>query len=491
MALGGVLDLLKRNTIWLYTAEILPRIVGLFVVPIWSARVAPEEYARWILALTSTEILLQVGGLGFESFLTKVLYRYHDTRAQRYFGMGGTLTLGFTAVCACGMAAFSPSLSRSIIGNSARTDLFAVLGVYILAAQFTNLAILYLGSRVQYSAYFVVVMSRWFFNLALLLIFLLIYKQGFYSWVWAAVGAELLLLPITVYQLREVRWRWWGRHMLRFAFRFSLPSLATNALSWGQSRVGRYVVSFAGMGAGLGLYGVAQNFAQNYGGVVRPTKIVALRILGHSLEADADSPYYLEFFHGFACVALSVAFLVALFLGDVMKLFIVPAYYGATVAVPSLVFTLYLQEVYSLYHSLMFRYFKVWFHLWATIIGFPTVMAATLILVPIYGFLGAAFAQLMGALAMVIFAHRYATGVSQRDFRFGEKAAFTLGAFVLAGLAEALALPLFPRMILAVGALTPYLLFHWRRRTELFPIATGVTDTEALASTSAALSRPT
>jgi O-antigen/teichoic acid export membrane protein len=476
MAFTGVMQLMKRNTAWLYAGEILPRIVSLFIVPIWSSRVVPEEFARWVLALTSTEIFIELGGLGLATFLTKVLYRYHDERAQRYFGMGARVLLITTGLGASIMAVSSPWLSRLIIGSDVRTDLFMYLAIYVVAAQFTNLAVLYLGSRVQYDygPFFLMGMLRWLFSTGLLLLFLLVWRQGFYSWVWASVGTEVLLIPISAYHLRHVQWRWRNRHMLRFALRFSLPTVATNLLSWGQNRVGRYVVSFSGPAAGVGLYGIAQNFSQHYGAVVRPAKIVALRILGHALEEDPHSPYYLEFFHGFACLALSIAFLLAMFLGDIMKLFVAQAYWGAAISVPPLVFMFYMSEMYSLYHSLMFRYFKAWFTFWGMLVAFVSVTTATVLLVPSLGFFGAALAQLIGNTAMVVFAHWYATSVSRRAFRFGEKTVFTAVALILSLLCERMAFSTISKIAMAFTVLTPYLLLHWHHRRNLFPVAAGM-----------------
>lgn len=476
MKRARLLQVMTKNTTWLYVAEALPRLASLFVVPIWSARVAPEEYARWILALTSAELAIDIGGLGFASFLTKVLYRYHDERAQRYFGMGASVVLGATAVMAALVAVCSPWLSQVVIGGRVRHDLFAWLGLYMLLAQVTNLAIVYQSTLVRYGAYFVLVTLRWICNAGLLLFYLLVHGQGFYSWVWAWLGTEALLLPVSMYQLREVQWGWWRRRMLTFAFRFSLPSLATTGLASGQSRVGRYLLSFAGVTTGLGLYGIAQNVARNYGAVVRPTKLVAVRLLGHALEERAESPHYLEFFHGFACLALSVAFLLSLFLGDLMKLFVSPAYWGATAALPFLIFALYLEEMCTLYQSLMFRYFKVWFPFLGSLVAFPIVIAATIALVPRVGFLGAALAQLAGAAATLVFSQWYANRVSARPFRFVEKVAFTLGVLLLAVIVQVWVLSIFQKTILAITVLSWYLLFHWRRRTVLFPLAARMTS---------------
>lgn len=457
-----------RNTAWLYAAEALPRVGALVIVPIWSARVRPEEYANWVLALTSVELLLEFGGLGLGSYLTKVLYRYRDRRGEEYYVLGFALAIAATVVVATLAGAFSSWLAPVLIGGEVRNDLFVWLGLYLVLAQWTNLTLLYLGARIRYRPYFLLQSLRWLVNAGCLLFFLLGRDQGFYSWVWAAVIAEAVVASVAVRWL-PLRWRF-RRRMLDFALRFSLPSLSTSLLGWGQARVGRYVLSFAGLSAGVGLYGIAQNFATNYGAILRPAKIVAMRFMGRALEDDANSPYFVEFFHGFVSVALAVAMVTGLFLGDVMKLFVSGTYHGAAAAVPLLVFTLLAQEVYSVYHSLMFRYFKVWFHLVGVTIGFPVVTGATLLLVPRFGFIGAVIAQLAGALAMLVFAHRYTMSVTRRDFRVGEKIAFGAAGLALVVVAEMAALSLSAKGAVAIAALGGYGWLHWHRRHRLFPL---------------------
>lgn len=474
MSRGKFLQRVKTNAGWLYAAEFLPRVGSLFIVPIWSVRVAPADYARWILTLTAAELLLQLGGLGFGTFLTKVIYRYRDERAERYFGMGAVVMLGATALWGLAIAMSSRWLSPLMVGAGVRADLCVFLGVYLVCAQVTNIAILYLGSSVQYARYCLLLSCRWVFNTGLFLFFLLFKGQGFYSWVWAAVGTEVLLLPVCAFQLRPV-WSQWGnrRRMLRFSFRFSLPSLWTDLVAWGQGRIGRYVLSFSGLGAGLGLYGMADRFAQNYAGLIRPTKVVTLRLLGHRLEDDADSPDFLKFFHLFACLALALAFLTALFLGDVAKLFMAPGYHGSVAALPPLIFGLYLVETYSLYDTLMFRYFKVWFHFYGMVVAFVAITVTTIVLVPVMGFLGAAVANLIGAVAMMIFAHRYVVRVSPRPFRLMEKMGFAVLAFALALAADRGQWTIATKAVVALAALAPYSFYYWRHRAIFFPSMSG------------------
>lgn len=470
-------QLLRRfgvNAAWLYGAETLPRFVSLLVVAVWSKRVAPESYGIWLIAQASMELVLQASQLGFGVYLTKVLYRYHDQRAEEYFGFGGMTVMKTTVVAVAAMAAASHVLTRYLLGAEVRPDLFAWLAVYGVCAQFNNLAVQYLGSRVDYRSYFSLLMGRWAGNTGLLLVALLVFDQGFYSFVWAALGSEALLVPLAAYHMRAVRWRWRGRHLERFAWRFSLPQLTTDLLSWGEARVGRYVLAFAGLGTSVGLLGVAQNFSQVYGAAVRPAKIVAQRLVGHALEADAESPLYLEFFHLYSCVSLLCAFGLSLFLGDMVRMFTAKSYGGAIVALPVLLFTLYFQELYSLYHSLAFRYFKVWFHIWGTAIGFPVVAAATILMIAPFGFVGAALALLVGAIARALYAHWYCARVSHRQFRLVEKLAFATAAFGISQVAVVQELSLAAR-VAAAGLFTAvYLWVHWRRRHTVFPIASGM-----------------
>ncbi len=478
---GGALGRLKANSLWLYATELLPRIGTLFIVPLWSARVRPEEFAHWVLVLTGVEISLLMGNMGLSTFLVKVLYRYRDERAQKYFGMGVSLIMGATVILAMFFALGSPWLTRLMVGAGVRQDLFVFLGIYVVLTQFNNLAILYIQTRVRYRSNFVVVFSRWIINTGIFLCCLLIFHQGFYSWVWAALGNEMLSLPFSLYLLRSVPWRHWKRRMALFAFRFSSPTLANELLNWVQNRTGRYALGYSGLGAGLGLFGVAQSFSQNFGGMVRPIKLVSSNILGAALEDDENNPHFMEFFHGFSCLAMSVALGSALFFPDVMRWLMSPSYWPAARALPALVFALYMGEMFTLYHSLMFRYFKVWFDFSRTILTFPVVVLLTLLLVPLWGFLGAALALMVGAGTMWAFAHFYSIRVTRRRFLFAEKSLCAAIMFLVAQGAVFFEVSLSFRAGLAALVLIPFWIWHWVRRDLLFPTLSARLGWSALA----------
>lgn len=466
----GFVRTLKRNSLFLYIAEIIPRLGAMVIVPLWSARISPLEYGKWVLALTGTEIILAVGNLGLISYMIKVLYRYHDDRANAYFGMSLSIIMAMTSGIAATAACFSPWLSRVLVGSSVRPDLFVYLAIFLVGVQLNNMSIVYVQNRLQYGSSLWLVLFRWTVNMTVMLYCLIIRHQGFYSWVWASLASEVSTLPLSLYFLRHVKWTYFNRRMLSFAFRFSLPTMATQVLGWGQSRVGRYILSMSQLGSAVGLFGVSQNFSQNYGAVVRPVKSVAQQILGHRLEADADSPEFMEFFHFFCCLGLAVAFLSGMFFRDIMKLLIAPAYWGARAALPALVFGLYMEEIFTLYHSLMFRYFKVWFDFSRTLIVFPAVTLATLLLVSRLGVVGAALAQMLGAGIMWLFAHLYAKKVTVRNFRFRHHVGVTAMAFLIAELAYVLRFSLGIRLVVASVALGPYLLYYWRVRQRVFPL---------------------
>src|ERR1041385_618526 len=141
---------LRRNSFFLYTAEIVPRLGALFIVPIWSARIVPAEYARWVLSLTTVEIILGMSDLGLLNFMIKVLFRYHDNRVQKYFGLAAKMVMACTSVVALLMAIFSSPLSHLMVDAHVRPDLFRFLAVYLLFAQFNNHAISYVQYQIQY-----------------------------------------------------------------------------------------------------------------------------------------------------------------------------------------------------------------------------------------------------------------------------------------------------------------------------------------------------
>src|SRR5262249_27920885 len=134
------LQTLRRNSIFLYAAEIVPRLGSLVIVPIWSSRIPPAEYARWVLSLTATEIMLSMSSLGFASYMVKVLYRYHDDRAQEFFALSMHVVMLCTLLLALVVAFVSPFLSRWLVDAKVPPSLFALLGIYLVFAQFNNQA---------------------------------------------------------------------------------------------------------------------------------------------------------------------------------------------------------------------------------------------------------------------------------------------------------------------------------------------------------------
>lgn len=413
---------------------------------------------------------MQIGTLGLTNYLVKILYRYHaGAKADKYYGGGVGVIMKITFLLAGAMALASSWMSRTLVDTGVNPHLFLLLAVYLVLAQYNNLAVLYLQTRVQYKFYFVMVISRWMFNMAVLMYGLLVAKVGFYSWVWAAMGGEIFIFPLSLYCLRHAIWSGFHAKLRQFAFRFSFPSLLMQIFGWGQSRVGRYVLSFSGLEASVGLYGVAQNFSQNYGAVVRPVKLVSSGLVSHALEDDAESPYFMEFYHGISCIALAVAFLCAMFLGDLMKLVIAPDYWKATLALPPLIFGLYMEEMFTVYHSLMFRYFKVWFDFMRTLIAFPVVALVTIVLVPRIGFVGAAFGQLIGGLAMWIYAHVYSQRVTRRPYRFGEKMFFMFSAYLITTIAQLVSISISVKLLCSSAYILIYGLFYWTHRNSLFP----------------------
>lgn len=257
--------------------------------------------------------------------------------------------------------------------------------------------------------------------------------------------------------------------MAIFALRFSGPQVPTQIAGALQTRASRYVLSWVGPPKDVGFFGVAQNFSQNYHFFTRPCKAVAIRILGHKLERDPNDPLYMEFFHGFSLSAGLVALTVAFFLGDAMRLFLAKSYHPATVAVPWLVFALYWEEVFSLYDSLMFRYYRVWFQFMANGIGFVCLLVGLLFLAPYGGLLGVALAQLVGSCGKLTFGHVYAHHVASRPFHLLGKVWVVFVGVVLVFMAQYFNLTLFHRIAVWATWTSLVSLWVWKQRHVLFP----------------------
>ncbi len=456
-----------RDSAWAYAADWAGAAIGLIVIPIWSRRVGPDDYARWLLVASAIEIIGFTGLLGLATFGMKVLYRYDDPAAPRHFGMIVATVIATTAVLVTGLTLLAPALAMPL---GLPTGALYAAGAIVLCKQVNDLAILFVGNRLEYQAYFVLTALRVSLNATFLLYFLLVRGQGFRSWIWAALLTEACLLLPSAYYLRAIRLHRKSVRLLKFGIRFSFPGFLMDMLGWGQSRLDRYLFASFGLMAPLGQFAVGQSVAATYGMVTRPAKVLAQRMVGRELERDRETPRYLEFFHAYGSLGIILAFATSLFLGDALSLLVAREYRGVRVIIPLLIFGLYCREVFSVYHSLMFRYLKAWFPLWGTGLGAVIVIGANILLIGPLGFVGAALAQVAGGLAIALFAHAYARRVSPRADGFAEKMLAAAAVCAITLVTEYFEVPVFDKLLLATAGVAGYSAILWRRRHVYFPL---------------------
>ena len=455
-----------KNSAWAYAADWAGAAIGLLVIPIWSRRVGPDEYARWLLVASAIEIIGVTGMLGLATFGTKILYRYDDPTAPRHFGVIVATVTAMTAALAGGLVLLAPMLATQLMMPA--IALYAA-GAIVLCKQVNDLAILFVGNRLNYRGYFVLTAVRVVLNAAFLLYFLLVRAQGFHSWIWAALLTEACVLLPAAYCLRVIRVERKSVRLLKFGIRFSVPGFLMDVLGWGQSRLDRYLFASFGLLAPLGQFAIGQSVAATYGTVTRPAKVLAQRMVGRELERDRETPRYLEFFHAYGSLGLILAFATSLFLGDVLSLLVAREYRQVRVIVPLLIFGMYCREIFSIYHSLMFRYLKAWFPLWGAAIGAVIVIGANILLIRPLGFVGAALAQVAGGLGIALFAHAYARRVSPRADGFGEKMLTAAAVCAIALLTEHFEVPVLDKLLLATVGIAGYSAVLWKRRRVYFP----------------------
>jgi O-antigen/teichoic acid export membrane protein len=180
----GRFQLFRKNAFWSYLGEIIPRIGGLVVVPIWSSRIQPAEFAKWILALGGVEMLLTLTGQVFGTFFMKTLYRFHDEKGEKYFGMGAMATMISTAFIAVIVFFSAEKLSDIWIGEPGYGVLLKIMAGYLIFSQFSRLVRLYLQYKVRFVQLFWVNLVLWASNIGIMLFFYWYLRKGISAGRW-------------------------------------------------------------------------------------------------------------------------------------------------------------------------------------------------------------------------------------------------------------------------------------------------------------------
>ena len=212
----------------------------------------------------------------------------------------------------------------------------------------------------------------------------------------------MCILPYIVFKA-GVRFRW---TMAKELLSFGLPNVSTFVSVWVLQLSDRYLLSILGSLAQAAGYSLAYNLGGVLGVVVLSPFTLAWPSAMFSIAKRSDSAsVFRVVFRWFSFVLLFAAYMLSLVSTSILRLFFPPAYQASAPIIPVIAMSIMFYGIYNIFMTGVSITRKTWFAVLLTSSAAIINVIANLILIPIYGAMGAAVSTLMAYFVLTVIAY--------------------------------------------------------------------------------------
>jgi O-antigen/teichoic acid export membrane protein len=402
---------LARHSAVYGVGSIASKLLAILLLPVYVRFLEPADYGAAEAILMLDLFVVAIVKLGLQNSMMRFWHQ------EREHGRGDTViratvtTMVVTSLLGAGvLLAFARPLAGLYLEDASRYQFIwiAAFGVVCTTIYSTLTSIYRLQQR---PATFLTVQL---INIALSATFTLVFVIALD---WNAAGLLLgnfmgtfAMIPVVGFMQRRYLVPSRGRGLLRPMLRFGLPTMPMAVANQGLTLIDRTVLAHVAGLTQVGLYALGSRFAQ-----VVMLMVVALQMswqpFAYSIKDDEEARRtYAEVMSWFVAGIGWLVVAASLLAEPVVRIITRPAYYDAAPVVPVLALAAGVYGVYFIAGIGALRVKKSGYHIVVAACALVTSLVANIVLVPMYGVMGAAVAALLanGVLSgtMVIRAQR-------------------------------------------------------------------------------------
>jgi len=465
--------LLKRffkETLIYGLSTYIQKFIGVFLLPLYTALLTPEDYGILDLLGTVAIISIYLVVSGTDSSLSYYYFRKEHLK-ERPVMVSSTLFIRITFAAAAFIlvGALSHKLTFLIFGKD--YSLFLILTGISLAVQsiysfFTDL----IRFEKRPWIFTWVSVSNLLINIGLNIYFILILKKGVWGAIMASVICYGIMAAFTIYYV-------FSRYGIHFSFSwakkilaYGSPLIGTAFAVWILTTTDRYFLAHYRNIADIGIYAVGFKLASFLGLVSGALQMAwSPYAMDIQYEPNAKKIYAKVFFIYFVVNILAV-FFISMFSIDLLKVFTQPAYYSAKAVVPFLCMSVVFFSGYFIVSIGIAVTKKAQHTIWITLTAAAVNIAMNFLLTPAIGAVGAALSIMSANFLIFVLTLSVSQKLYPVNYGYITVAALFLPAAAIVAVSYYYDLALVYRIPLAAlyfAAASVYLYFNLKNSDEM------------------------
>lgn len=395
-----------NNSILYIIGEIVPRAVGLFLMPVFTQYLSPEDYGIMSYTESIAVFMYIFSVLSLNSYLLRNYVEIKsDIEKKKFVGNLFVCIMSYNIVV---MFVFSAVLSFVFEMMEIQVNFFPYMFLALLTNFFNIFAVIPMALyRIQEKARKFVSISLMsaFLQIILSLLFIITFDQGILGRYYGVLIASILFAGVYFNLMKKEVIFNFNYHQIREALKFSLPlvpaSLSFLLLDISDRLILEQYVSLSQMG----IYSIAYTLGFAVNVVINGGYKAFEPILFKNMHQEKFIHIFYDIKNMFLFFVFCMGLFFLLFSQEILYLMATADFYEAYLLVPIIVIAAVIKGLYMLYGVMMMAQNKTKLLSAAAVLGATVNIGLNILFIPTYGIVAAAISTVLGFLIMTIFIH--------------------------------------------------------------------------------------
>jgi len=384
-----------------YTAaSVISKLIAVALLPLYTRFLSPADYGAAEVMFAAVVAISIVIRLGVIEALLRFYYKTDEQPAQVVATSFASLFWAGT-LAAVVLMPFAGPISNALLGTSdVELARVAIAGLWVLTLSEYLLTLFRLDERA--TAFFTVTMLSVAVTIPVTIVLVVVFELG-------AVGLLLgsytsgaaIVLGLIFYHRRRLSLKV-DRPLFRRMMRFGLPTMPAELSLYSLSFVDRIIIARSLGLAEAGLYSIAIKISQSVNVLVRGFQL-AFPPLAYSITDDDEARNaYSAVVTWFVVIMAGVVTAIWLTAPWIVRIFAAPEYFDAQEAVGPVAAGTALYALYMVLLVVLGRTGRTEFNFPATLAGVGSNIGLNLLLVPIWGIVGAGVSLIVSYAVVLV-----------------------------------------------------------------------------------------
>ena len=420
--LSPAISLIKSSGIYAIGSMASP-LIALILSPFLTHNISRVDYGAFAVLNVAIAFISGITQLALGSALFRVYITDYEAQSDRLAVLSTTLLLlSLTSIPATiAMLITAPWLSELLFRNASFSNAVSIMALVVLAQNLTVPGFAWLRAENRAALYTVFTLISLFVNLGATVILVGVLHLGIAGALGATGGSygvvAVCMLPLVLQRaglhLRfDIAWK------LLF---FGIPMVLSFISVWVLQLSDRYLLSYFGSLAQTASYSVAYTL----GGALSPVILgpfgLAWPSIMYTIAKRKDAAYtYQLVFRWFSIILLIAVFALSLLATVLLNMLFPPAYHSAAPVIPIIAVSTMFYGIYNVFTVGIFVQRKPWFIIIFTSLAALVNVGLNIVLIPLYGSMGAAVSTLLAYALLVSIAYIVNQQVYPIPFEIGK-----------------------------------------------------------------------